>query len=37
MLAAGQDGSLFAFGTITGFLALTVWLIATGTVLLRRA
>ncbi|OYW46875.1 MAG: hypothetical protein B7Z08_01575 [Sphingomonadales bacterium 32-68-7] len=37
MLAAGQDGSLFAVGTITGFLALTVWLIATGTLLLRRA
>jgi len=37
MLAAGQDGSLFAIGTITGFLALTVWLIATGTLLLRRA
>jgi len=36
MLAAGQDGSLFAIGTITGFLALTVWLIATGTLLLRR-
>jgi hypothetical protein len=37
MLAAGLDGSLFAVGTITGFLALTVWLIATGTLLLRRA
>ena len=37
MLAAGHDGSLFAIGTITGFLALTVWLIATGTLLLRRA
>lgn len=37
MLAAGRDGSLFAIGTITGFLALTVWLIATGTLLLRRA
>lgn len=37
MLAAGQDGGLFAVGTITGFLALTVWLIATGTLLLRRA
>lgn len=37
MLAAGQDGSLFAIGTIAGFLALTVWLIATGTLLLRRA
>lgn len=36
MLAAGQDGSLFAVGTITGFLALTVWLIATGMLLLRR-
>lgn len=37
MLAAGQDGSLFAVGTIAGFLALTVWLIATGMLLLRRA
>jgi Domain of unknown function (DUF4386) len=37
MLALGQDGSLFAVGTIAGFLALTVWLIATGTLLLRRA
>ena len=37
MLAAGQDGSLLAAGTITGFLALTAWLIATGTLLLRRA
>ena len=36
MLAAGQDGSVFAAGTITGFLALTAWLIATGTLLLRR-
>lgn len=37
MLAAGGDGSLFAMGTIAGFLALTLWLIATGTALLRRA
>lgn len=37
MLAAGQDGSLFAIGTIMGFLALTAWLIATGALLLRRA
>jgi hypothetical protein len=37
MLATGQDGSLFAVGTITGFLALTVSLITTGTLLLRRA
>lgn len=37
MIAAGLDGSLFAIGTITGFLALTAWLIATGTLLLRRA
>lgn len=37
MLALGQDGSVFAIGTIAGFLALTVWLIATGTLLLRRA
>ncbi|WP_439534722.1 DUF4386 family protein [Polymorphobacter sp.] len=37
MLAAGQDGSLFAIGTIAGFLALTGWLIATGMLLLRRA
>jgi hypothetical protein len=36
MLALGRDGSLFAIGTITGFLALTVWLIAPGTLLLRR-
>lgn len=37
MLAAGQDGSMFSIGTIAGFLALTIWLIATGTLLLRRA
>ena len=37
MLALGQDGSLFALGTIAGFLALTAWLIATGAQLLRRA
>jgi hypothetical protein len=36
MLAAGRDGSLFAVGTIAGYLVLTVWLIATGLVLMRR-
>lgn len=37
MLVFGKDGGLFALATIAGFLALTVWLISTGTLLLRRA
>lgn len=35
-LALGQPGDLFSLFTITGFLALTAWLFATGTALLRQ-
>lgn len=34
-IALGRSGELFSFATIAGFLGLTVWLIATGTGLLR--
>lgn len=36
-LALGHPGDLFSFFTIGGFLGLTVWLIATGLLLLRRS
>ena len=35
-IALGRDESLFALGTIAGFLGLTLWLILSGVVLLRR-
>jgi hypothetical protein len=36
-IALGRSGDLFSFFTIGGFLGLTVWLIATGALLLRRS
>ena len=34
-IALGGSGVLFSMATITGFLGLTIWLIATGITLLR--
>ncbi|MBY0583689.1 MAG: DUF4386 family protein [Sphingomonas sp.] len=34
-IALGRNGSLFSIATITGFVALSLWLIATGTMLVR--
>ena len=35
-LALGRDGGAFSIATIAGFLGLSIWLIATGLVLIRR-